>query len=1268
MIKNSHGHDFADFDAVRLAIASKQDIMDWSHGEVLKPETINYRTQKPEKDGLFCERIFGPTKDINPHDTRFKGIRSREAAVDKNGEIVTRAIVRRERMGHIKLASAVTHVWFLRGASSPISQITEMTVRNLERVTYFAAYLITDLKQQQLDQAVLALEAAYLAQQTDIKAQADIKDKADTKLPVAVQKQLEQAENQFKADQAQLASLKLHNILSETDYRALTDQQAELIEVSMGGEAILKMLESIDTDQLVADLGEKLTIARGQKRKKIIKRMRILENMKRAGIEPVNLCLQVLPVIPPDLRPMVQLPGGRFATSDLNDLYRRVINRNNRLKKLHDLKAPEIICRNEKRMLQESVDALIDNSSTRGSRATSTGSRRRPLKSLADIFKGKHGRLRRNLLGKAVDYSGRSVIIPGPRLSLDECGLPKMMALELFKPFVIGQLIEKELAHNIRAATRLIETKQKEVWDTLDRVIEGKYVLLNRAPTLHRLSIQAFKPKLIEGKAIRIHPLVCTGFGADFDGDQMAVHLPLSAKAQAETRDLIVADKNLYKPSDGSLILHLEQDLILGSYYLTYDKFTTKAKASFADLNEAIFAYDQDKIKLQTPIKINYRGQIRQTTIGRVLFNEVFPEDFAYHNQPMIKKELKSVMVKLGRSYGQAVVAEVADKLKDLLFEYASQSGISLALSEFEEIEGVDKLLKEGETTVTAIAEQYAQGFITDNERYRLVIKNWRTVNDQVLELVRDYIKRVDNSPTFFVTSGARGSDRNIKSITSTIGIMDDASGGAIEMPVNSDFLHGLPAMEYFIAARGSRKTVIDKALGTAEAGYLTRRLVFVAQDLFTIPDDDQQLDAGTSMYRVDAVEIGVSFASRIVGRFLAAGLKLAGKNLKAGQLIDDQLAQEIEVSDLEEVKIMSPLSAPHLDGVPIKSYGIDQATGQLIGQYLPIGVVAAQSVGEPSTQLKLDSIHRKEIVDLSDEVHTGLNRIEELFEARSPKGVAYMAPLAGKAKITETNSGYLVTIAAKANQSIELALEGRDAKVEDGAQVKRGQILATSIDGAFRPLLAPVEGQIMLSEGMINLKPAKAQIVELTIPDFKQLTIEDGQQVVKGLRLTNGSFNLQELLQLRGIEETQRYLLTEASKLFALQGHYVDKHLEVIIRQMFCRVQIDDPGDTDYVSRDIVSKNSIRRLNQQLQDQGKRPARFSQLLLSISKVTSTSDSFLAAASFQNTTRVLIDAAISGRVDHLKGLKENVILGQKIPVGTGVNNYHQHVDESSQLL
>ena len=1248
----SHGHDFSDFDAVRLAIAGKQDILDWSHGEVLKPETINYRTQKPEKDGLFCERIFGPTKDINPHDSRFKGIRSREAAVDKNGEVVTKAIVRRERMGHINLAAPAAHVWFLRGASSPISQISDMTVRNLERVTYFAAYLITDFKTEAHAQAQQDLEADWIDRQTEIKKEHDLSDK-ETKLPTVAKKALEAAENEYKDKLLRLNSLSLHGIISETEYRDLPEEHAAVVEVSMGGEAILKMLQNLDIDLLIEDLSDKLTSARGLRRKKVLKRLRVLEGMKRAGIKPEDMCLQILPVIPPDLRPMVQLPGGRFATSDLNDLYRRVINRNNRLKKLHDLKAPEIICRNEKRMLQESVDALVDNNSARGSRATSTGSKRRPLKSLADIFKGKHGRLRRNLLGKAVDYSGRSVIVPGPNLDLEECGLPKMMALELFKPFVIGQLIEQELAHNIRAATRLIETKQKEVWDALDKVIDGKYVLLNRAPTLHRLSIQAFKPKLIEGKAIRIHPLVCSGFSADFDGDQMAVHLPLSTKAQQETRDLIVVSHNLFKPGDGSSILHFEQDFILGSYYLTYDRFGEEpVKDHFAGLAEAIFAYDQQLIKLQTPIKLNYRGSLQQTTLGRVLFNEVFPEDFPFQNKPINKKTLKAVVAEAHRLYGNKVTADLADKLKDLLFEFATQSAISLSLADFSEVDGVDKLLEEGDQVVAAILDQYNQGFITGNERYRLVIQNWRDINESISELVVDQVNSTDNSASFFVVSGARGNERNIKSITSSLGVMDDAAGQAIEMPVKGDLLHGLSTIEYFIAARGSRKTVIDKALGTAEAGYLTRRLVFVAQDLFTVPEGED--DPGLSMYRSDAAEIGVSFASRLVGRFLAAPIKLAAKTVKSNQIIDQELGARIEAeAGLDEIKIMSVLTTPNLEGIPVKSYGLDPATGKLVGSYLPIGVVAAQSVGEPSTQLKLDSIHRAEIVDLSDEVNTGLNRIEELFEVRGPRGIGHLAPLTGKLKIKSEGDYRQLTITANANQILELALEGREAKVKHKAKVKRGGILATSSDGALRPLLAPVAGQVSLEESVIKLKPAQAQTFELTIPSFKQLTVEDNQTVSRGQRLTGGSLNLQELLSLRGIQATQRYILTEASKIFALQGHYVDKHLEVVIRQMFSRVQIDDPGETDFISRDIVGKTGLLRLNQELEAAGKRVARFSQLLLSITKVNATSDSFLAAASCQNTTRILIDAAISGRVDHLKGLKENVILGQKIPVGTG---------------
>ena len=1248
------GTNFSDFDAVKLSIASNADIAEWSHGEVLKPETINYRTQKPEKDGLFCERIFGPTKDLNPHDAKFKGIRSREAAVDKNGEIVTKSIVRRERMAHITLAAPVTHIWFLRGVPSTIGQITNMTVKSLERVVYFASYLILEVDEEARDKMLTDNDAEHEAAQAAVKVRheklAQEEGANATEIAESQTKELDELAEDYDTKKIQLKSLSLHALISETEYRDLPDEYQDLVKVDMGGDAIKVMLESIDPDQLIKDLEKEAETTKGQRKKKILKRLRTLEGMKKAGIKPQDMCLTILPVIPPDLRPMVQLTGGRFATSDLNDLYRRVINRNNRLKKLNDLKAPEVIRRNEKRMLQEAVDALIDNNASRSGRAVSSNGQRRKLKSLADMLKGKQGRFRQNLLGKRVDYSGRSVIVSGPTLRMDECGLPKMMALELFKPFVIGRLIEKEQAHNIRSATRMIEAGEVEVWDALDESIEGKYVLLNRAPSLHRLSVQAFKPRLIEGKAIQLHPLVCKGFNADFDGDQMAVHLPLSEKAQKEARELMVASRNLLLPADGTPILHLEQDIVLGAYYMTYSKLEAdKVLKAFGSLNEAMFAYESDAIKLQTPIKARFRGELRETTIGRMLFNELFPDDFPYQNDAMTKKQIQKVMSLVYEKYGADETARIADDLKDLSFEYATQSGLSMGMGDFPKIEGVDTLLEGGESKSAKISDQYEQGFITDDERYRLTVETWFEVNSKIQELVSAQFKDTDTAMSVAVTSGARGNVGQVKQVTASVGVLADTSGNAIELPVNSNFLNGLPTLEYFVSTRGARKTLVDIALRTADSGYLTRRLVDVSQDVFTVEDDE--LDQGFPLYRKDAQYVGITYASRLEGRYTA---EKVGKLLKRGDLITREIAEQIEADEsIEVVKILSLLSAPNLDGIPKRSYGIDPASGQLVAEKHPVGVIAAQSIGEPGTQLSLDSKHTGGQASVSDETSSGLNRVEELFEARSPKGIAFLSKIDGNVRIWEDGNFYIVQVTGGDANVIELPLEGRKAQVATGTTVVKGDVIADN-KGGEDPLIAPESGVAEVSKTAIHITPESEESARYEIPGFKQLLVADGDKVKKGDRLTGGSLDLREVMALNGVEAAQRYILNEVSRIFAMQGKHVsDKHFELIIRQMFSRVQIEDVGDTDFVNGDVVSKVAATEVNRQLVEQGKTPCEFTQLLLGITKVSTWSDSFLSAASFQDTTRVLIAAATSGKVDHLKGLKENVILGRKIPVGTG---------------
>ena len=1252
----STGTNISDFDAVRLAVASPEEVLSWSYGEVLKPETINYRTQKPERDGLFCERIFGPVKDINPHDAKYKGMRSREAAVDKNGEIVTKSIVRRERMGHITLASPVAHIWFLRGTPSAIGLVLNMTVKNLERITYFASYVILDVQKERRDQMLLDKEAEAAAAKVAIEARFEklaAEESADVKkLATERSKELEEALADYEKIKSQLESLVENALISETDYRNLPDEVQDLATVGMGGEAVKKMLEKVNLETLIASLQSEVEEAKGQRKKKIMKRLRILENMQKAGIKPYSMCLSVLPVIPPDLRPMVQLTGGRFATSDLNDLYRRVINRNNRLKKLVELNAPEVIKRNEMRMLQEAVDALIDNNAARSGRAVSSTGQRRRLKSLSDMLKGKQGRFRQNLLGKRVDYSGRSVIVAGPELKIDECGLPKMMALELFKPFVIGNLIANDYAHNIRSATRLIETGDVTVWDALDEVIKGKYVLLNRAPSLHRLSIQAFKPRLIEGKAIQLHPLVCAGFNADFDGDQMAVHLPLSEKAQYEAREIMAANKNLLKPSDGTPILHIEQDIVLGAYYMTYDKFADATPRAYADINEALMAFDEGVIKLQSPITLIFRDESLATTVGRVLFNELLPVDFPYQNHPMTKKSIKKVMAQVYEKYGQDRTAEIADALKDLAFEYATLSGLSMGMEDFPEIDGIEAAIDKGEVRSAEISEQYEAGMVTDDERYRLTVENWVKIDSQVQNMLADQLAHQDNSMAIAVTSGARGNISQMKSAVGMLGVLSDTSGRAIELPVKSGYKHGLSQLEYFTGTRGVRKALIDIALNTADSGYLTRRLVDVSQDVFTVDDDAE--DPGFPIYREDSAETGIPIELRLEGRFVAEDVVVNGETIvSSGERITRPVAQAIAADDsVQVVRIMSVLTSGTIRGVSRKSYGLDPATGQLVENRHPVGVIAAQSIGEPGTQLSLDSKHRAGAV-IADETAQGLTRVEELFEVRSPKGQAFLADIGGVVSVKEAGDHYEVHVNGTSQEIVEYKLAGRSATVADGQDVTIGDVIAANEDGSD-PMVASYSGAVSVKKTKLVLAPNTTSSIKYEIPGIKQLTVVDGDEISAGDRLTTGSINLQDLLRLKGVETTQRYIMNEINKIFAAQGQNIaDKHLEIIIRQMFSKVIIEDSGDSEFVIGDVVSKALVLEANQKLSAEGKQPAEYTQMLLGITKVSTWADSFLSAASFQDTTRVLISAATSGREDRLYGLKENVILGRKIPVGTG---------------
>lgn len=1256
----------SDFDAVRLVVASPEDILKWSYGEVTKPETINYRTQKPERDGLFCEKIFGPVKDINPHDNKLKGVRSREAAVDKNGELVTKSIVRRERMGHIQLAAPVAHIWFMRGTPSAMSQLLGMTVRNLERIAYFATYVILKVDEATRDQYLADLEAETEAGRMAIKMRYEKmaeEDGADVKeLAKQQSREVEELEEKYTTRKSQLDSLNKGALLSETDYRNLPEEYDELIEVGMGASALKTLLDEIDLPQLIAELTEEAETAKGQRQKKLLKRLKMLESMQAANIKPSSLCMTVLPVIPPDLRPMVALSGGRFATSDLNDLYRRIINRNNRLKKLVELNAPEVIQRNEKRMLQEAVDALIDNQASRGRAASSTGGRR-PLKSLSDMLKGKQGRFRQNLLGKRVDYSGRSVIVVGPKLKINQCGLPKQMALELFKPFVISWLIENDFAHNIRSATRLIESGEAVVWDALDAVIEGKYVLLNRAPSLHRLSIQSFQPVLVEGKAIQLHPLVCAGFNADFDGDQMAVHLPLSKEAQAEARDLMSATNNLLKPADGAPVLHISQDIVLGNYYLTYDKpqaQTDKIK-SFSSVYEAELAYDKGAIHLQSPIRIFAKGAMRQTTLGRVFFNEILPEDFPYDNNVQTKKQLKKVLAQIFNKYGAEETAKIADRMKGQAFRFATTAAVSTGMTDYVHFDEIGEFIAEGDAKAALISEQFDQGLITEDERYNLTVGAWRTVDNNITAFLKDQLAHMDTSISMMVNSGARGDISNVKLASAMIGIQVDAANREIELPIKSSYTDGLSSLEAFVATRGARKGLIDTALKTADSGYLTRRLVDVAQDVFTVEDEVGD-DDGYAIYRSETEETMIDFSNRLAGRYAAEDVP---GHVNKDELITREIADAIDDDEsIQSVKIQSVLSTNNLDGIPQRSYGVDMSTGELVKTHQPVGVIAAQSVGEPGTQLTLRTFHNSGVA--GGDITQGLPRVEELFEARTPKGQAFVTQIAGLVDTWEDGKKYIVQVTPESGKVERLPLDGRTAVVKSGSSVKAGDVLASADEGD-KPLIAPFDGVVELAEDTLVIAAEAGAPARYEIPGTAQLVVKAGDFVEAGDRLTTGSLNLHDLMRLKGVEATQRYIINEVLRIYAAQGQDVaDKHLEIIVRQMFSRVQIEDPGDSEFVSGDIVSKAAVVAENKRLAAEGKELVSYTQLLLGITKVSIWSDSWLSAASFQDTTRVLINAAVSGRADRLHGLKENVIIGRKIPVGTGAIEEDVEVDEPDE--
>lgn len=1248
-----HEQQIIDFDGIKLSVASPEHILDWSHGEVTKPETINYRTQKPERDGLFCERIFGPTKDWQCYCGKYKGIRYKGIECDKCGVLVTRSIVRRERMAHISLVVPVAHIWFLRGTPSPVSLLLNVGIRDLERVVYFANFIVTEVDETAKSKALDELRKDYEAKHKDILKKYEIKTAKPEAISEDAQNELNELETYYTTAKTELTNLAVNQLLPESRYRELNMKFGQVFRAGIGAEALQILLEKIDLKKLAKDLRSEASDSAGQKMKKALKRLKMIEGMIQSGIEPTSMITTNLPVIPPDLRPMVQLDGGRFAASDLNDLYRRVINRNNRLKKLFALDAPEVICRNEKRMLQEAVDALIDNNARRDRAVSAAGSRKK-LKSLTDLLKGKQGRFRQNLLGKRVDYSGRSVIVIGPHLKLDQCGIPKMMALELFKPFVIGRLIEKGIAHNVKSASRMIERARTEVWDTLDEVITGKYVLLNRAPTLHRLGIQAFKPLLIEGKAIQLHPMVCAAFNADFDGDQMAVHVPLSEAAQTEAKDIMLSKHNLLKPSSGEPVVQPSQDVVLGCYFLTSLKPGLKGEGkAFNNINEATMAYQAKVIDLRACIKLRNNDQIIDTSVGRMLFNEILPDEMEYVNDTLNKSKLQRIMAIVFATYGQEVTAVLVDDVKDLGFKFATQSGISIGMDDLVIPKDRDRLIDEAEGKAVGYVQQYQQGLITNNERYARTVEAWKNTGEQIESLLSETLEESESTLFDDLQSGARASIGQINKMSGMLGLMLSPAGKIIELPVRSNYKDGLGVLEYFISTHGARKGLTDTALRTSESGYLTRRLVDVAQDI-VVSENDCGDKEGYIMNREEAIATGEEGLSAwVVGRTSMEKIvdpKSGDTITKKGELISDVAAQMMESIGLENLKIRSIFKCKSAWGLCQKCYGVDLATGKPVRLGEAVGIMAAQSIGEPGTQLTMNTKHA---TGIGADITQGLPRVEEIFEARAPKGQAILSDIEGSVKIIRKDKKQILSITPADQKVTNYELKGMKSNVKTGEVVTRSQVLAQSADGK-KTVKAGGVGTVKVDKTQIVLTHDSANTREYTLPEFTTIEVKSGDIVKVGQRLSEGSINLQDMLKLQGEESVQRYIIDQVQAIYLSQGQTIAaKHIEVIIRQMFSRVRIEDPGDTSFISGDVVSRAVLEEENITAKDKKAKLATYEMLLMPITKISTSSDSWLSAASFQETTKVLISAAMRGKQDKLRGLKENVIIGRLIPVGTG---------------
>jgi len=1296
MIKKDFSHS-PNFDALALKVASPEVIRGWSSGEVSKPETINYRTQKPEKGGLFAEEIFGPTKDWECYCGKYKKIRYKGIVCDKCGVEVTHSLVRRERMGHIELASPVSHIWFLRSIPSKIGLVLDVPMHALEKVIYFASFIVTRVDEDLKIETHQALKQEFKTKKKQIdkefakKSEAAKDNKALDAAAREKEKKLKALEEEFKQVESELKEIKLLSILSENQYQELALRFGHIFEAGIGAQAISTLLKTINLAKTIAALAAELKVSKGAKCERLIRRSKLLKSFAKNNISPDWMILGVIPVIPPDLRPMVALDGGRFATSDLNDLYRRVINRNNRLRRLLDLNAPEVICRNEKRMLQEAVDALIDNNARASKTVTASTGQKRQLRSLADILKGKQGRFRQNLLGKRVDYSGRSVIVVGPKLNIDECGLPKRMALELFKPFVMSQIIKRELAYNVRSASRFIETNAPEVWDILEEITKNTRVLLNRAPTLHRLGIQSFRPRLVEGKAIRLHPLVCPAFNADFDGDQMAVHVPLTTEAKWEAENLMASEKNILKPATGSPVTTPQQDIALGCYYLTkYREDDTKeVKKYFSSVSEATFAYKSRKISLKERIKVRFddlgkfskgEGPIIETSIGRVFFNEILPDKLPFYNEAITKKHLGNIIQFLLEFYGQEKTAYVLDDLKSLGFKYVTRSGYSLGMDDFGSIPEKPELLRQGDEQIRLVEEQYQEGLLTDSERHAKVMEIWTSIKDKVVSHNKEGLNK-DASVFAMIESGARGSWGQLGQVIGMKGLVASPSGEIIELPVKGNFKEGFDVLEFFISSHGTRKGLSDTALRTANAGYLTRRLVDVAQDVVTLEDDCGDKD-GEVFTREQSDQMGQKLSARVIGRFVLAPVKDGRKTIvKEGEVITEAAARKIDQAAIKEVHVRSVLQCELPKGVCVKCYGFDLSNNQIVKKGTAVGIIAAQSIGEPGTQLTMRTFHLGGVA--GGDITQGLPRVEELFEARSPKRKAILAEHSGvvgiedaDGKIITSPTGRKIFEGRRGQKIIKLTYEGHDEmtvrvhkadelKVADGQEVTSGDvILVRGTSG--EEIMAKHSGKVLLDKNKIVLSFEGQHVKEFIIPIGYKLWVKDGDKVEKGDQLTEGSVDLNELHELKGRDAVQRYILTEIQEIYASQGQRLnDKHVEIIIKQMFSRVYIEDPGETDLLPGETVEKSQWLIANGKYRKDSASAAQARELFLGISKVSLSTQSFLSAASFQETARVLINAAINGKVDYLDGLKENVIIGRLIPVGTGFdkNQIPKEVEE-----